>query len=189
VRVVAGSAGGRLLRAPDGTTTRPTSDRVREAMFNALGSLDAIEGATVLDLYAGSGALGIEALSRGAVSATFLETAGAARRVIEDNLATTGLADRATVVAGDALGHLERTDQRFDLILADPPYGFEHWPELGAAASARLAIEGLLVAESDHEPDLGAGVSVLRSKRYGGTVVVFARHLVDLESPGETPAS
>jgi 16S rRNA (guanine966-N2)-methyltransferase len=179
VRVVAGIAGGRLLRAPDGTGTRPTSDRVREAMFNALGSLDAIEGATVLDLYAGSGALGIEALSRGAASATFLETSAAARAVIEDNLRITGLADDATVLAGDALGHLDRSDQHFDLVLADPPYDFGDWPELAAAATARLAPDGLLVAESDHEPDLGGAAAVLRSKRYGGTVVVFARRLMD----------
>ena len=173
--MVAGSAGGRVLRAPEGTATRPTSDRVREAMFNALWSLDAIEGATVADHYAGSGALGIEALSRGAGAATFVESSRAARSVIEDNLRSTGLADRATVVPGDAIAHLEATTAPFDLILADPPYAYDGWPALAAAAVARLTPSGLLVAESDQEPDLGGVGSVLRSKRYGGTVVVFAR--------------
>jgi len=177
--VVAGSAGGRMLRAPEGTTTRPTSDRVREAMFNALWSLDAVDGAAVADLYAGSGALGIEALSRGAETVTFVESSRTARSVIEDNLRTTGLAERATVVPGDAIAHLEATTARFDLILADPPYAYDGWPALAEAALARLTPAGLLVAESDQEPDLGGGAAVLRSKRYGGTVVVFARRLAD----------
>src|SRR5689334_16902428 len=124
MRVVAGSAGGRSLRAPDGKETRPTSDRVREAVFNALGSLDAVEGAVVADLYAGSGALGIEALSRGASEATFVESSAAARSVIETNLAATDFGDRATVVTGDVLSHLRATDDRYDLVLADPPYAF-----------------------------------------------------------------
>jgi 16S rRNA (guanine966-N2)-methyltransferase len=175
MRVVAGSAGGRPLRAPEGRETRPTSDRVREAVFNALGSLDAIEGAVVADLYAGSGALGIEALSRGADRATFVEAAPAARAVIEANLETTGFEDRATVVARDVLDHLRSTTDRYDLVLADPPYAFDRWPELAAAALARLTDDGILVAESDQVPDLGDAGALLRSKRYGGTVVVFVR--------------
>jgi 16S rRNA (guanine966-N2)-methyltransferase len=175
MRVVSGTAGGRQLRAPDGKATRPTSDRVREAVFNALGSLDAIDGALVADLFAGSGALGIEALSRGATRATFVESSPAARTVIEANLAATGFADRATVVPGDALAHLQTTADRYDLVLADPPYAYDAWPELASAAVARLSASGLLVAESDQVPDLGVGAALLRSKRYGGTVVVFAR--------------
>jgi 16S rRNA (guanine966-N2)-methyltransferase len=185
MRVVAGTAGGRLLRAPDGRETRPTSDRVREAVFNALGSLDAIEGAVVADLYAGSGALGIEALSRGASRATFVEASAAARAVIEANLAGTDLGDRATVVAGDVLGHLRATTDRYDLVLADPPYAFDGWPALAAAAVARLAPDGVLVAESDQVPDLGGAGAVLRSKRYGGTVVVFVRPRPDPRGPLE----
>ena len=106
MRVVAGEARGRRLVAPEGTDTRPTLDRVREAVFNALASQDAIDGARVLDLFAGSGALGIEALSRGAAHATFVDTDRAARRVIDQNLAATGLADRAEVLGTDASTHL-----------------------------------------------------------------------------------
>src|SRR5690348_13221449 len=98
MRVVAGTAGGRRLRAPKGTTIRPTSDRVRESIFNSLQSMDAIEGAAVADLFAGTGALGIEALSRGAASAIFVDEDRAAAALIRDNLAATGLAGPAATV-------------------------------------------------------------------------------------------
>jgi 16S rRNA G966 N2-methylase RsmD len=106
MRVVAGSAAGRRLEAPPGTATRPTGDRVREATFNSLGSLGLVQDATLIDVFAGSGALGIEALSRGAESVTFLERDPRAVRVIKANLATVGLAERAEVVRGDALAYL-----------------------------------------------------------------------------------
>src|SRR5437870_4293923 len=99
MRVVAGTARGRRLDAPPGTATRPTSDRVRESVFNSLGSLDLVVGATVVDLFAGSGAMGIEALSRGAERATFVESDAAAARVITANLERCGLSDRGRVVA------------------------------------------------------------------------------------------
>ena len=182
---MAGTAGGRILRAPAGNETRPTSDRVREAVFNALGSLGGVDDATVADLFAGSGALGIEALSRGAASVTFVESSAGARVVIEANLASTRLGDRATIVGSDAIAHLDTTAERYDLILADPPYAFDRWPALAVAAVARLTSSGLLVAESDREPDLGAVASVLRSRRYGSTVVVFARPHPDPEVLGE----
>src|SRR5689334_4958151 len=131
MRVIAGSARGRRLQAPSGDGTRPTSDRVREATFNALGSLDALVGATVLDLFAGSGALGIEALSRGAARATFVERDRTARTVLEANLAACGFADRAEVVASDADRLLATAgERRWDLALLDPPYAYEGWPEL-----------------------------------------------------------
>src|SRR5262245_17447264 len=106
MRVIAGTARGRKLVAPVGSGTRPTGDRVREATFNALTSLGALDGAVVLDLFAGSGALGIEALSRGAASCTFVDVDRAARKAVADNLATCGFADRATVVAAPAERHL-----------------------------------------------------------------------------------
>ena len=107
MRVVAGLAGGRRLRAPAGRKVRPTSERVREALFNSLGSLDAVDGATVLDLFAGTGALGIEALSRGAAAATFVDADIEAVRAIKDNLAVTGLGERARVVHADVFRFLE----------------------------------------------------------------------------------
>jgi 16S rRNA (guanine966-N2)-methyltransferase len=172
VRVVAGSARGRRLQAPPGSSTRPTADRVREATFNALGSLDAVTG-EVLDLFAGSGALGIEALSRGADRATFVDSDPRAVAVVRANLEATGLADRASVVRGDALRFLAGAGH-FDLALLDPPYTFgdDEWAALLGALDADVA-----VLESDREVPVPAPWEVLRSKRYGGTVVLLAQRV------------
>ncbi len=180
MRVVAGEARGRRLVAPEGTDTRPTLDRVREAVFNALASQDAIDGARVLDLFAGSGALGIEALSRGAAHATFVDTDRAARRVIDQNLAATGLADRAEVLGTDASTHLRRVAGEpsadapgaYDLVLLDPPYatGDDAWAELLELVAA-VAPDAVVVVESDREVPVPGGWHALRSKRYGGTLV------------------
>lgn len=175
MRVVAGTARGRRLVAPAGSTTRPTADRVREAVFNALHSLGAVEGADVLDAFAGSGALGIEALSRGAERATFVEVDGRARQALATNLDATGLADRATVVAGEALAHLAAPGGRYDLVLLDPPYAFDAWSSLLTSVTARLAPEGVVVIESDRPVETGPSVQVVRVKHYGSTVVAFAR--------------
>src|SRR5947209_1526528 len=118
MRVVAGIAGGQRLRAPKGDSIRPTSDRVRESIFNSLDSLGAVEGAAVADLFAGTGALGIEALSRGAVSAVFVDDDRAAVAVVRANLDATGLAGpHATVVQSDVLRWV-RTAPPVDLVLA-----------------------------------------------------------------------
>src|SRR5258708_2112787 len=129
MRVVAGLVGGRRLRVPPGRGTRPTSDLVRGAMFNSLTSFDLIDGAAVADLFAGSGALGIEALSRGAASAVFVERDRQAIATIRGNLTDLGLADRATVVMADALVWAGRA-LAIDVALVDPPYGFERWEQL-----------------------------------------------------------
>jgi len=170
VRVVAGLARGRRLEAPPGRGTRPTLDRVREAVLNALGSMGVVEGARVLDLFAGSGALGIEALSRGAAEATFVDDDRRAVGAVRANLATTGLAGAATVVRDDALGFLRRGAGPFDVAFCDPPYAFDGWTELG-----RLLDAGVVVVESDREVDLGGGWSVERTRRYGDTLVTMAR--------------
>jgi 16S rRNA (guanine966-N2)-methyltransferase len=172
MRVIAGSARGRRLVAPPGPATRPTTDRVREATFNALGSLGAVEGATVLDLFAGSGALGIEALSRGAASCTFVDVDRAAREAVEANLEACGLTRLATVVASPAdrhLADLARMGVRIDLALIDPPYDFDGWEDLLAALPADLA-----VLESGRPLDLPEGWDPLRTKRYGRTHVTIA---------------
>jgi 16S rRNA (guanine966-N2)-methyltransferase len=166
MRVVSGSARGRKLVAPAGLNTRPTSDRAREAIFSILASLDAIEGATVADLFAGSGAMGIEALSRGAAHATFVERDRDALAAIEANLASTGLAGAATVVRGDALAFRGECDLAF----IDPPYGFDGWAALLDGLDGRLA-----VVESDREVDIGAKWLVNKVRRYGGTVVTLAQ--------------
>jgi 16S rRNA (guanine966-N2)-methyltransferase len=171
VRVVAGTAKGHRLVAPPGRHTRPTTDRVREALFSMVASRVDLDGATVVDLFAGSGALGIEALSRGAAHATFVDADRAAVTAIRANLAATGLADRATVVRADALRWLGAGgDRRFDVALADPPYAFDAWPTLLGCLRA-----GLAVLESAAEPDLPPGWDVLVARRHGGTLVTVAR--------------
>ena len=182
MRVVSGDLGGRKLVTPDGSDTRPTSDRVREAMFNSLFSLDAIEGARVLDAFAGSGALGIEALSRGALHATFVETGRNALAALRENIETLQLGAQGRVVPGEALAHLERTaaaGEVYDLVLLDPPYGFDQWDELLAA----VPVGARVVIESDREVIVPDSWEVHRRKRYGGTVVTLAT----ASAQGETP--
>ena len=169
---MSGAAKGRRLASPAGEATRPTPNRVREAVFNSLYSLDAIEGARVLDLYAGTGALGIEALSRGAAEAVFVERDPAVAAVLRSNLETTGLADRAAVMVTDAdtaLAGLARGGRRFDLALADPPYAFDAWSDLLSRVPAEL-----VVVESDRAVDVGPRFAIHHRRRHGGTVVTFA---------------
>lgn len=168
MRVVAGTAKGRRLKAPTEGTVRPTSDRVREAIFDVLTSMGVVEGASVADLFAGTGALGIEALSRGASSAVLVDNDRAALDSLNVNLVTTAVYARATVVHADVLSWLH-TAAPVDLAFVDPPYAFTGWPELFARLDA-----GLVVAESDREMDPGDGWKVLKSKHYGGTVVTMA---------------
>ncbi len=174
MRVVAGVAGGRRLQAPAGRRVRPTTDRVREALFSSLESLGVVRGADVLDLFAGTGALGIEALSRGAASATFVDADHAAVSAIKANLAATGLA--GTVVQADAGRYLEGVARTFQLALVDPPYAFTDWPRL----LERLPAD-VVALESGAEVDPGPGWETLRSRRYGDTVVTLARRAASRE--------
>lgn len=170
MRVVAGSLRGRRLLAPPGTATRPTTDKVREAVFNALVSRGLVAEANVADLYAGSGALGIEALSRGARRCTFIERDRDALRALRSNLDGLGLVDRAEVVTGDALRagrHLEGVE----LLFADPPYDESPWSELLALAHA--AGVAVVVAESERQLEEAAGWEVSRAKRYGRTWITI----------------
>jgi 16S rRNA (guanine966-N2)-methyltransferase len=169
MRVVAGVARGRKLQAPPGHDTRPTADRVREAVFNALASLGALEGATVLDLFAGSGAMGVEALSRGARHATFVDRGRAAVEAVRANLAATGLGASATVVQADVDRWLPGAPA-VDLALVDPPYAYDTWDQLLQHLPATTA-----VLESDREIEVGEGWRVLRRRRYGTTVVTIAQ--------------
>jgi 16S rRNA (guanine966-N2)-methyltransferase len=172
VRVIAGSLGGRRLRAPPGRGTRPTSDRVREALFSILAPLD---GLVVLDLFAGSGALGIEALSRGASAATFVEHAPRAVRTLQENLRELGL--QAHVWRGDARAFVRdaRADRRqYDLVLLDPPYrlGGELFAELDRELSGVLAPGARVVCECDRRAPLGLSAPPLETeRRYGDTLI------------------
>lgn len=181
MRVIAGSLRGRRLSAPRGQErTRPTSDRVREAVFAMLG--DPLE-ASVLDLFAGTGALGIEALSRGASRALFVERDRAALRALRANLdALELLAPRAQVHAGDALGALRAARKRgetYDLVFLDPPYAQARELEgpLSATLPAMLEPAARVVIESDRRSPLAlAGLQPLREKRYGDTLITIYSH-------------
>ncbi|MCB1038433.1 MAG: 16S rRNA (guanine(966)-N(2))-methyltransferase RsmD [Acidimicrobiales bacterium] len=173
LRVVAGDLRGRRFDAPPGTGTRPTSDRVRQATFNALESMGAVHGAVAIDAFAGSGALGIEALSRGAASVTFVDTDPAALEVVRSNVRVLGLGPRAEVVARTAAVAIEGGGP-WDLVLLDPPYAHDGWVDLLEAVERRLAPEGVVVIESDREVDLPGGLVGVRTRTYGGTVVRFA---------------
>lgn len=147
---------------------RPTSDRVREATFNALTSLGALEHSKVLDACAGTGAMGIEALSRGASAATFVDKSQEALAAIEENLRNTGLSEKAEVICGDVLDYLAEPIQ-FDLAVFDPPYQFDGWAEV-----LEVVDSGVVVVESDRHIALGERWRVVREKRYAGTVVAIA---------------
>jgi 16S rRNA (guanine966-N2)-methyltransferase len=172
MRVVAGEFRGRRLTAPAGGTTRPTTDKVREAVFNALASLDVIVDARVADLYAGSGALGIEALSRGAAHCTFVERDRAALAAIEANIATLAIRDRSRVLVADGIAAARQLD--VDVAFADPPYGFDDWPRLLRAVRAELVVAEA-AAEVAAPPDWEPG----RVKRYGRTWVTFLHRVAD----------
>jgi 16S rRNA (guanine966-N2)-methyltransferase len=166
MRVVSGELRGRRIVAPEGDTTRPTTDKVREAVFNALGSLGVVLDAHVADLYAGSGALGIEALSRGAAHCTFVERDRSALVALRDNLSSLGLDDRSRVVTGDVMAVAGSIDA--DLVFADPPYDFAAWDRLLASLRAPF-----VVAEAGREVVAPPGWEAIRSKRYGRAWVTF----------------
>lgn len=170
MRVVAGQLRGRKIEGPNSDATRPTTDKVREAVFNALASLDALDGARVVDLYAGSGALGIEALSRGASHCVFVENNLEALKTLRHNLKNLGLTDRSDVIASDAMTFLG-SDDNLDLVLADPPYGFKNWEKL--LNNCRVPI---VVLESDRLIGDIKGFSTIRERRYGRTFVAFVKH-------------
>ena len=178
MRVIAGHLGGRRLKAPSGRATRPTSDRVREALFGMLGELD---GERVLDLFAGTGALGIEALSRGAGRAVFVERSAAAARVLHGNLAALGIDERLAEVrrtgALAALQSARGAQETYDLVFIDPPYGLAHdlGPELAATLPPVLGPAARIVVESDRRAPLELQLEVERQRRYGDTLITIHR--------------
>jgi 16S rRNA (guanine966-N2)-methyltransferase len=172
MRVIAGQHKGRRLQAPPGLETRPTSDRVREALFSILGAR--VQDARVLDLFAGSGALGIEALSRGAREATFVDNAAPAIRTLEANLRELG--GDVTVVRAEArrfLGGASRSPRQYDLIFLDPPYRLAATlgPELSGPLGTVLAEAAVVVAESDRRAPLALDLPIEDERRYGDTLI------------------
>jgi 16S rRNA (guanine966-N2)-methyltransferase len=163
MRVVAGELRGRRLVAPAGVEVRPTSDRAREALFSMLGDVAGLE---VLDLFAGTGALAIEALSRGAAGATLMDVRTEAARA---NVEALGLEDRAEIVTGDALELVRGQRRRFDLILCDPPYTLAArlGPDLDQLLPPRLRAGGRIVTESSAREPLDLSFEPVRERRYG----------------------
>ncbi len=190
MRVIAGRLGGRRLQAPPGRATRPTSDRVREAVFSMLGP---VAGARVLDLFAGTGALGIEALSRGAAQAVFVERDAHAARVLRANLAALHIAADAAQVrqldALEALRDARAREETYDLVFIDPPYARARpapsapeppnagrWgPQLSAILPSLLGPGARVVVESDRRAPLELDVALERHRRYGDTSITIHR--------------
>lgn len=174
MRVITGTARGRKLKELSGYETRPTTDRVKEGIFNII-QFD-IEGRNVLDLFAGTGQLGIEALSRGAASATFIDQRREAAALIRDNLKLTSLESNTKVICGAAAAFLASTREKFGLIFIDPPYASNLWKNSLAAISQFdiLSNHGIIVCESplDQElPALPPPYFLRKSYRYGKTKV------------------
>ena len=184
VRIVAGEFKGRVIEAPKGRDTRPTGDRVRESMMSAISSrLGGFAGETVLDAFAGSGALGLEALSRGAEHATFFEVDRKAQDALVGNIAALGVRDRTTLVRGDIVRAADRNaipNSPFTLLFLDPPYRLGRdstFALMSALAKAGVLAQGALVVYeasfADQEVDAPPGFSVETSRRMGDTTITM----------------
>jgi 16S rRNA (guanine(966)-N(2))-methyltransferase RsmD len=179
LRVISGSAGGLKLKTIKGMTTRPTTDKVKGSIFNIIASR--LEGACVLDLFAGTGSLGIEALSRGAEKAFFFDKSPECCKIIKENLAHTRLADRAEVFAADfaaGLGRLYAGGEKFDLVLLDPPYNKNFIQDTLKILMNNDIIrdDGILVAEhsiSDSLPETCGRLEAVDSRKYGDTAITI----------------
>ena len=176
MRVITGTAKGRRLEAPAGLETRPTSERTKEAMFSVIQF--EIEQASVIDLFAGSGQLGIEALSRGALRAVFVDSSRDAAAVMQANLQKTRLDDRGRVVTGDCLSFLRTTADLYDLAFLDPPYGSNVLGPVLEALSKRMQPGGIVLCETEKKtilPDTLAHLTERKDYFYGKTKVSVYR--------------
>ena len=176
MRIISGKAGRTAIKVP-AQVTRPTTDFLRQAIFSILG--ETVIGTEVLDLFAGSGAIGLEALSRGAGSCTFVEQQRQACKIIEENLAKSRL-EGGRVVSSEVLGFLKRDKGRYDLIFADPPYwkhygDTDHIKELLEPAAPRLKPGGWLIAEafSKYEPAVVDGLQLEERREYGSSSILL----------------
>lgn len=179
MRIISGQAKGRRLKSPKGRNTRPTSDRVKEAIFNILNPY--IPGCLFLDLYAGTGNIGIEALSRGSKASVFVENNSAALKVIHDNLALTGFENDAQVIRGSVISALEKfqnEDRKFDIIFLDPPYERDlSLPALQKINDNNLLAEDGMILLEHHQrekyPERIGRLFLTRQNKYGDTMISF----------------
>ncbi|MEM6326760.1 MAG: RsmD family RNA methyltransferase [Bacteroidota bacterium] len=185
MRITGGRLGRRRITGPPTDKTRPTTDRVREALFSALASRMDLREARVLDLFAGTGALGLEAISRGAAHATFVDSHGPTLGIARRNARDLDVADQCTFVRAEALAHIARLGPeagapgRFDLVLADPPYALDALADLPARLRPLLASGGLLALEHDARHDFSADPACAFSRDYGTTRV----SIFEVETP------
>jgi 16S rRNA (guanine966-N2)-methyltransferase len=180
MRITGGTFRSRALRAPRGNTTRPTSDRVREALFGILTSAGALEGARVLDLYSGTGALALEALSRGAAEATLVESSRAALQALRANVRSLAIESRVRVVQSDVEHAIGRLEGSFDLVFADPPWVLVDEGEASRmlellVARSVLVDQSVIVLEhaSRSSPPVVRGLDARETRKYGDTALTF----------------
>ncbi len=176
MRVITGSARGMSLKTLEGDNVRPTTDKVKEAVFSIIQF--ELEGRRILDLFAGSGQLGIEALSRGAESAVFVDADKNAVRIVKDNLAKTKLDYKATVAQTDSLAFLSMTDRIFDIAFLDPPFSTGLLEKALAKVEPHIAEGGLVVCEhpfADELPDIQGGLEKQKTYKYSKTAVTVYR--------------
>lgn len=179
MRVIAGELGGRTLRLPKNATFRPTTDRVRESLFSILDSRLQWDQIRVCDLFAGSGSLGIEALSRGALSAVFVESDRRYAAGLQSNLAALDLGKRSLVITASVQSFLARNRERFDVVFADPPYDFTDYEAVLTALAGSLNNQhsmAVLEHRSDVKPQIPAALIADDLRNYGTTSLTFLRH-------------
>ena len=183
MRVITGTARGHKLLTPEGLDTRPTTDKVKEAVCSAL-QFD-FPGAKVLDLFAGSGQMGIEALSRGASGAVFIDADPRALACIKQNVKACGFAERSAVLRSDAVSYLQRTTERFDIAFLDPPYRHDILPQILPLLAEKMQKNGIIVCE--HEPECKLSERILyfdlqNQKKYGKIIISIYRNLSEDEA-------
>ena len=183
MRVITGTARGHKLLTPEGLDTRPAPDKVKEAVCSAL-QFD-FPGAKVLDLFAGSGQMGIEALSRGASGAVFIDADPRALACIKQNVKACGFAERSSVLRSDAVSYLQRTTERFDIAFLDPPYRHDILPQILPLLAEKMQKNGIIVCE--HEPECKLSERILyfdlqKQKKYGKIIISIYRNLSEDEA-------
>ena len=175
MRVSGGKGRGRKLRVPAGARVRPTSDKVKQALFNILG--DRVQGAAFLDLYAGAGGIGIEALSRGAGRVIFVDTSRDSADCIRQNLDNMGIGEGAQVIQADVQAFLNKHGETYDIVFLDPPYAMDLGPLLEQIGAARVVkVDSLVIAEhfkKQPSPEQAGRLVLDREKHYGDTVLAF----------------